>query len=98
MSLEPPLAFARAVMDVIHEERRRKRVTVDELVRLGGFNRSTLLRYLYEDRDVPLSALHRIATALDVDPADIVARAVRRPATTDAAEAREPESDTMFDD
>jgi len=98
MSLEPPLAFARAVMDVIHEERRRKRVTVDELVRRGGFNRSTLLRYLYEDRDVPLSALHRIATALDADPADIVARAMRRPGTTDAADAQEPESGVIFDD
>lgn len=62
-------------MMVIREERQRKRVTLEELTNLGGFNRSTLTRYLYEERDVPIAALYRIALALNIEASEIVARA-----------------------
>jgi len=34
-------------------ERRRKRITVEELGRVGGFERSTLLGYLDDDQARP---------------------------------------------
>ena len=69
--------FRRAVVRVIREERERQRIPVDELVRRGDFQRGTLLRYLYTDRDLPTTALYRIAVGLGIEPAEIVARAAQ---------------------
>jgi len=69
--------FRRAVVRVIREERERQRIPVDELVRRGDFQRGTLLRYLYTDRDLPITALYRIAVGLGIEPAEIVARAAQ---------------------
>lgn len=73
--LDSATAFRRAVVNVIRAERERQRIPVDELVRRGEFNRATLLRYLYNDRDIPITALYRIALGLGVEPADLIARA-----------------------
>lgn len=67
--------FRRAVVKGVREERERQRIPVDELVRRGAFQRGTLLRYLFTDRDLPINALYRIAVGLGIEPAGIVARA-----------------------
>jgi len=69
------VAFARVVMGFVADERKRQRLTVDEVARLGEFNRSTLARYLYEECDVPLGALYRMALALNLEASELVARA-----------------------
>lgn len=53
--------------------------TIEELVARSELNRSTMLRYLYNQRAIPLPALYRIAAALDLTPAEVLVRAATRP-------------------
>jgi transcriptional regulator with XRE-family HTH domain len=69
------LTFNQLVAGELRAERKRRSLTIEQLVRRAEMNRSTLLRYLYCERAMPLPALYRIARAVGVEPYDLVARA-----------------------
>ena len=70
--------FNKLVAMELRLERERKRMTIEQLVRTSDMNRSTLLRYLYNERAMPVPALYRIAGALSVEPYELMARASAR--------------------
>jgi transcriptional regulator with XRE-family HTH domain len=71
--------FNGAVAFELRVARQDSGMTIEELVHKSGLNRSTMLRYFYNQRAIPVPALHQIATALDLDPAEILSRAAARP-------------------
>jgi transcriptional regulator with XRE-family HTH domain len=76
--------YNRLVATELRLERERKHMTIEQLVRSSDMNRSTLLRYLYNERALPVPALYRIADALSVEPYELMARASARLAVEQA--------------
>jgi len=68
-------AFATAVAAELRAQRGRARVTVDALAERTGLAKSTVLNYLNNRRDIPMSAFLDLCTALDVNPREIFAAA-----------------------
>lgn len=71
--------FNGAVAFELRVARQDSGMTIEELVHRSELNRSTMLRYFYNQRAIPVPALYQIAVALDVEPAEILARAAVRP-------------------
>jgi len=71
-------AFNGAVAFELRLARHDSGMTIEELVQRSELNRSTMLRYIYNQRAIPVPALFQIAVALDVAPAEILARAALR--------------------
>ncbi|MDR1513864.1 MAG: helix-turn-helix transcriptional regulator [Propionibacteriaceae bacterium] len=67
-----------AIMAQLRAEIAAAGLSVAELCRRAGVPRPTIDRYLAGERDMPLSTLHRIARAVRVEPATILARAKDR--------------------
>jgi transcriptional regulator with XRE-family HTH domain len=82
--VSPATTFNRLVATELRLERERKRMTIEQLVRSSDMNRSTLLRYLYNERAMPVPALFRISNALSVEPYELMARASARLAVEQA--------------
>lgn len=81
--------FNGAVAFELRVARQDSGMTIEELVHRSELNRSTMLRYFYNQRAIPVPALYQIAVALDVEPSEILARAALRPlAERLAAEGR----------
>ncbi|MDR5699384.1 helix-turn-helix domain-containing protein [Agromyces aerolatus] len=71
--------FNGAVAFELRVARQDSGLTIEEMVHRSALNRSTMLRYLYNQRAIPIPALYQIAHALQVPPDEILARAARRP-------------------
>lgn len=73
------LDFNSAVAFELRIARQAAGHTIEELVQRSQLNRSTMLRYLYNQRMMPLPALYQISMALDLTPAEVLLRAAMRP-------------------
>lgn len=71
--------FNGAVAHELRVARHDSGLTIEELVHRSELNRSTMLRYFYNQRSIPVPALYQIAIALDLEPAEILSRAAVRP-------------------
>jgi hypothetical protein len=71
--------FNGAVAFELRVARQDSGMTIEELVQRSGLNRSTMLRYFYNQRAIPVPALFQIAVALGIEPAEILSRAAARP-------------------
>lgn len=71
-------AFNGAVAFELRLARHDSGMTIEELVQRSELNRSTMLRYIYNQRAIPVPALYQIANALDLEPAEVLARAALR--------------------
>ena len=67
--------FNEAVATELRAQRARVRVTYDELTRMAGLAKSTLINYLEGRRDIPLPAFADICRALSVDQREVFAAA-----------------------
>lgn len=67
--------FNAAVAAELRAQRAKTRLTVDGLVAVTGYAKSTVLNYLNGKRDIPLPALAELCRALGVDPRVIFERA-----------------------
>ncbi|MBF4563947.1 helix-turn-helix transcriptional regulator [Plantibacter sp. VKM Ac-2876] len=70
-----PGRFNAAVATALRDARTARGVTIDDLVRTSGMVRATVLRYLNNQREIPISALYTLAGALGVEAHAMVAAA-----------------------
>lgn len=70
--------FAQAVAAEIRGEARAQGLTLDDMAALSGVTKVSVQRYLAGTRELPVSTLYSLTAALRVDPADLMAAAVRR--------------------
>lgn len=67
----------RALMAELRRARELQRLSVRELAERAGVFHGTLLRYLNNHREMPVSVFYDIAIALRVEPVELMARAER---------------------
>lgn len=67
-----------AIAAELRAERAAKRMTITQLSQRSGVPSATLNRYLAGQRDVPVSTIIALASALEVDPGELLDRAVAR--------------------
>ena len=70
--------FLQAVSQQIRAETSAAGLSAAKVARSIGMDRTTLHRYYNGERDIPLSALFRIAEGIGIDPAIILDRAEQR--------------------
>ena len=66
--------WAQTMAGELRAERGRKKLTYAELVERTGMSKSSVIRYLDGERDIPMTALAKFCLALDLTPAEVAAR------------------------
>lgn len=69
-----------AIVAQLQAERGAARLTYAELAEKAELKEQTVMRYLTNKRDMPMSAFLDLCTALEMDPRDIVTLAKERKA------------------
>lgn len=75
LRMATPGRFNAAVATALRDARTARGLTIDDLVRTSGMVRATVLRYLNNQREIPISALYTLAGALGVEAHAMVAAA-----------------------
>lgn len=70
--------FTKAVAAELRGEAAAQGITHATLSKLSGVPKVSVQRYLAGERDFPMAAFYRLVEALSVDPAELMAAAVRR--------------------
>ncbi len=75
---EAGIDLNRALMAELRREREVQRLSVRELAERAGVFHGTLLRYLNNHREMPVSVFYDVAIALRAEPVELLARAERQ--------------------
>lgn len=76
--MDKDLAFTKAVADELHGEIARQRRNLREVAAAAGVPYVTVGRYMKGERGFPMPVYYALTEALGVNPADLMAAAVRR--------------------
>lgn len=75
MDNEDDARYNQAVANILRAKREALDVSFDELAAVAGVSRATVSRMLYGQRDIKVVVLRRLSAALELDPAEVLARA-----------------------
>lgn len=70
-------AIAAEVVRLLGEERKRQGLSKNALAALTGLNQSTMSRFENQSQNPTLDSLLRVCDALNVDPGELLKRAVK---------------------
>lgn len=67
-----------AVAEQLRAERAAKGITYDRLAQLTGMSKFTVMRYLKQERSIPLPEFAALSEALGLAPVEVMRRAMER--------------------